>query len=68
MNSFDLVLTRLETVTKWGVKLYLCGKLASPEAVAKCIVRESETYMPDFVYDDDGNLDEVRYDRVSNTH
>ena len=48
-----------------GVDLYLEGEPASPEEIArKFFVNEDTVYMPDFVTDEDGTLQEVRYDRV----
>lgn len=48
-----------------GVHFYLNGEKSQPhEIVKKCSVCENAVYMPDFVTDEDGTLQEVRYDQV----
>ena len=64
MDEYNSVFNRLKAIKAWGVKLNICGKAASPEDVAKILVRENNGYMPDFIYGEDGNLDEINYDRV----
>lgn len=49
----------------WGVKLFICGKPATPAMVAEHIVREDEIYMPDFYFNDKGDLSEIRYDKIT---
>ena len=56
---------RLKRMTGQGVDLYLEGKPASPEEIARrYFVCEDAVYMPDFVMDEKGKLTQVRYDRV----
>lgn len=57
-------LTRLKKIQRWGVKLYLGGELSTPQEIAKCLVKEDCNYVPDFYYDDEGNLNEVHYENV----
>ncbi len=48
-----------------GVGFYLNGKKSEPhEIIRKCCVSERVVYMPDFVMDEEGKLQEVRYDEV----
>lgn len=53
---------------KWeeaGIRLYLDGAPTSSEDIEKNCVNEETLYMPDFVTDENGNLKEIRYDRIS---
>lgn len=53
---------------KWeeaGIRLYLDGAPTSPEDIEKNCVNEETLYMPDFVTDENGNLKEIRYDKIS---
>lgn len=55
----------LKQMEKEGVSFYLNGKRSRPrEIISKCSVCERAVYMPDFVMDEEGNLQEVRYDEV----
>lgn len=55
----------LEQMEREGVGFYLNGKKSRPhEIITKCSVCEKAVYMPDFVMDEEGNLQEVRYDEV----
>lgn len=55
----------LKKIRKQGVELYLEGRPASPEEIAKkYFVCEDAVYMPDFVTDEQGRLKQVRYDKV----
>lgn len=48
-----------------GVGFYLNGKKSGPhEIIRECCVSERVVYMPDFVMDEEGKLQEVRYDEV----
>ncbi|HJA92525.1 MAG TPA: hypothetical protein H9717_05350 [Candidatus Eisenbergiella merdipullorum] len=66
MNDDEIELKKhLKKMKKQGVALYLEGKPASPDEIAKkYYVREDSVYMPDYVTDEEGKLTEVRYDKV----
>lgn len=51
---------------KQGTLLYMDGKLATPSQISAAMVKEQCGYMADYVADDDGNICEIRYDRISN--
>lgn len=53
--------TKIAQLYEWGVKLYIGGSPATPDMVGEYIISKSNSYMPIFVYDKDGNLDEIRY-------
>lgn len=48
----------------WGVRLVLCGKPTTPEGLAELICGGKDIYITGFVFDSEGNLTEVRYDRA----
>jgi hypothetical protein len=53
------------TIRKQGIKLYIDGKAATLEEIARRCVNEGKNmYMPDYVLDDKGKLTEIRYDKV----
>lgn len=55
----------LKKISGQGVDLYLEGKPASPDEIAKkFFVCEDAVYMPDYVMDERGRLTQVRYDKV----
>ncbi len=66
MEEYNQIFTRLKVFMDMGVKLSVCGRSSSPESVASMLVKETCEYMPDFIYGDDGNLDEINYDKVVN--
>jgi|GEM_PF-3011264 len=49
------------------VPVYLCGKKVSTKDVASAVVKEkgTYTYMADVVYDDEGRISKVCYDRIN---
>ena len=57
----------LRAIRMKGVDLYLEGKPASPDMIARrFFVCEDAIYMPDYVTDEQGRLTQVRYDRIKN--
>ena len=44
-----------------GTGLYIS---ATPEEVADLCVQEEISYMPDYIYDDQGVLIQIRFDRI----
>lgn len=55
----------LEELQAGGVLLFLDGKAASPQEIASRCQEDTEVYMPDYVLDNQGKLQELRYDKVS---
>lgn len=49
---------------KQGTLLYMDGKLATPTQISTVMVKENGGYMADYVTDDDGNIREIRYDKI----
>lgn len=54
----------LNRARKEGVSLFLEGKPSDPETIANHCVRETETYMADYIMDDAGRVKELHYDKV----
>ena len=56
---------QLTTYYRQGVRVSLNGVRMPVNRIAKiCTVREEGNYMADYVMDDDGQLTEVRFDRI----
>ena len=63
--SRETMLTLLERMRQSGVELFMDGHAVLPaEAVART-VRENSPYMADYVLNDAGTLEQVRFDRVT---
>lgn len=55
----------LEQMQDKGVRLFVDGEAALPwDAVVKS-VQENSPYMADYVFDDSGNIEQVRFDKVT---
>lgn len=56
---------QLMTYYRQGVRVSLNGVRMPVNRIAKiCAVREEGNYMGDYIVDDDGQLTEVRFDRI----
>lgn len=55
----------LEQMKSHGVELYVDGEAALPGDAAAKAVHEDSPYMADYVFGDAGNIEQVRFDRVS---
>ena len=56
---------QLELLKKRGVELFVDGRAALPVEAAAKAVRENSPYMADYVLDDRGDIEQVRFDRVT---
>lgn len=61
------ILSQLEDIRQKGITLYLNGRSATPDEIASCCVKEDTLYMPDYVLDEQGVLQEVRYDKITDS-
>lgn len=52
---------RINNLYDIGVKLYICGKPATPEMVISYVLQDISNVMPEFFYDKEGRLNEVRF-------
>lgn len=71
-NTEDKVLTdfilELQKYTKNGIPFYMDGKKCSLiEAAQECLLRESDSYMRDYVCDEEHRVVAVRFDRVKDS-
>lgn len=64
-SNSDYLYQSLEQLRAGGVTLFLDGKPSTPEEIAGRCLAEDVIYMPDYVLDDHGMLQELRYDKVS---
>ena len=53
--------SKLSQLYEWGAKLYIGGCPATPGMVDDFILKNKKSLKPDFVFDELGNLDEIRY-------
>lgn len=60
----DVFLT-MEDIEKSGVPLYLEEELSTFEAIADKCLQEEMIYMPDFCLADNGKLEQIRYNKVT---
>lgn len=47
-----------------GTLLYMDGKLAAPSYISDRVLKEEGCYMMDYVTDENGRLQEIRYDKI----
>lgn len=59
------MLARLEQMRRSGVELFVDGQEALPGEVISKAVQENSQYMADYVLDDSGIIEQVRFDRVT---
>ena len=57
--------SQLEMLQRRGVELFVDGEAALPVEAAAKAVRENSPYMADYVFGDTGNIEQVRFDRVT---
>ncbi len=50
-----------------GIRLYVQDKPVSPEQTVMKVMEEGSDYMADYVDDENGDLSEIRFDRVQTT-
>lgn len=56
---------QLELLQSKGVKLFVDNEAALPREAAAKAVQENSPYMADYVLGDAGNIEQVRFDRVT---
>lgn len=56
---------QLEMLRRRGVELFVDGEAALPVEAAAKAVRENSPYMADYVFGDTGDIEQVRFDRVT---
>ena len=59
------LLKQMKQYEKRGVEITLEGQALSLEEIASaCVVRENGCYMGDYIWDEEGSLSEIRYDKI----
>ena len=61
----ELLELKLQKIEESGVSLVCDGRREEPKQIADRCVCEESSYMADYVFDSDGVLTELRYDKVS---
>ena len=56
---------QLERLHEKGVELFVDGETALPGEAAAKAVQEDSPYMADYVLGDTGNIEQVRFDKVT---
>lgn len=54
----------LRDYERMGVKLYINGRPSDTENIVRRCVMEDTVYMADYVFDQNGTVREIRFDRV----
>ena len=62
---YDSLLKKMKYYEKRGVEITLDGRdLPLEEIAAACVIKEPQAYMGDYIWDEKGELSEIRYDRI----
>ena len=65
-NLFQNLETELQTYQSCGISLLLEGRESSPESIAAaCMVAERGTYMRDYIQDQNGKIERIYFNFVS---
>ena len=62
-NHTDLKI-QLEEVRSKCVEIYLENEKSTPNEIADFFVKEDSIYMPDYILNKNGEVEEIRYDRI----
>ncbi len=68
MDNLQEKLNFLSTLSFYasnGIRLYVQDRPVSPEQTVMTVMEEGSDYMADYVDDENGDLSEIRFDRVS---
>lgn len=64
-NARERMQLLLEQMCSQGVELFVDGEAVLPDEAAARAVREDSPYMADYVFGDAGNIEQIRFDKVS---
>ncbi len=63
-NIEDVLRYRLESKGEPGLEVYIDNRRTTlEEALARC-VQERAVYMPDYILDENGVLEQIRFDKI----
>ncbi len=66
-DARERMILHLEKMRNSGVELFVDGRAALPEEAAARAVCEDSPYMADYVLGKAGNIEQIRFDRVTNS-
>ena len=55
---------QLEEIQSKGIEIYLENERSTPNEIADFFVKEDSIYMPDYILNENGEVEEIRYDRI----
>ena len=65
LTDFILELLELQKYTNNGIPFYMNGKKCSPvKAAQECLLKETGSYMRDYVCDEEHHIVAIRFDKV----
>lgn len=64
-NARERMRLHLERMRSYGVELFVDGEVALPRDAAAKTVSENSPYMADYVLGRAGNIEQIRFDRVT---
>ena len=64
-NARERMRLHLERMRSYGVELFMDGKVVLPRDAAAKTVSEDSPYMADYVLGRTGNIEQIRFDRVT---
>ena len=65
MKRDEYLFKKLSKLVEHGVRLFLNGKPATPDGVARKMAAAEGEYEPGFVFSEEGNLSELNYVRIA---
>lgn len=65
-NARESMRLHLEQMYNQGVELFMDGQATLPDEAAARAVCEDSPYMADYVFDDAGDIEQIRFDVVFN--
>jgi hypothetical protein len=64
-DGYDEVQLLIENVHHHGAQLYFDGKAVGYTEGVLRLVREEHQYMADYIMGDDGNIEQIRFNKIS---
>ena len=55
---------QLEEIQSTGIQIYLKNEKSTPNEIADFFVKEDSIYMPDYILNENGEVEEIRFDRI----
>ncbi|MDD2980141.1 MAG: hypothetical protein PHN80_09240 [Hespellia sp.] len=68
-EEYQELFEELENYEKYGVPMMIEGTRVSPmQVISAYMVKEAGTYMRDYIIDDDGNIEELTFQKIKEDH